>query len=171
MVDFERLIEDAEQLDKNKRLLHAAESGDITEVSNVIEQGAQIHFRNDEALRLAARRGKLEIVKVLVEKGADIRANNDRAFRVAAVWGHLELVKFFVDQGADNDSALRWAAGKGHLELVKYLIEKGAPIAVAKEHGTDAVKEFCKAYELRKVLDDKLDQSSESKPKPKVFKI
>ncbi|KCB39692.1 hypothetical protein L539_3462 [Bordetella hinzii 5132] len=55
--------------------------------------------------------------------------------------------------------------------MVKFLIEKGSPIEVAKGYGTDVVKDFCKAYELRKMLDNKLHQSTSTKTKATKLKI
>jgi ankyrin repeat protein len=65
------------------------------------------------------------VVKFLVEQGANIHAKDDFPLRWAAKNGHLEVVKFLVEQGAnihaDNDFPLRWAAKNGHLEVVKFL--------------------------------------------------
>lgn len=107
--------------------------------------------------------------------GADIHACDECSLQWAAMEGHIEVVKFLVAQGADihadDDDALKLAASKGHLEIVDFLVEKGTPIAVAKEHGTEAVKDLCKAYELRKMLDNKLHQDTSTKTKPNKLKI
>ena len=76
--------------------------------------------------------GHLEIVKYLVDNGADVHANDDEALRWAASNGYLEVVEYLVDNGADihanNDGALMWATLNGRLEVVKYLVENGADI-------------------------------------------
>jgi ankyrin repeat protein len=68
----------------------------------------------------------LDVVKHLVEQGADIHARDNAALRWATLNGHLDVVKYLVEQGAnihalDDDDALCWAAENGHLEIVNYL--------------------------------------------------
>ena len=73
----------------------------------------------------AADSGDLARVKLLVEAGADIHAKDDRALRLASNYGHLEVVKYLVGCGANihawDDGALRGASRNGHLEVVEYL--------------------------------------------------
>ena len=56
----------------------------------LVEHGANIHARDNEALIEASYFGHLEVVKYLEERGADIHL----------IWasenGHLEVVKSFV---------------------------------------------------------------------------
>ena len=65
-----------------------------------------------------------------MSQGADIHAKNDEALRCAAENGHLEVVRYLVSQGADihacDEEALRWSAQRGYLQVVSYLISKGA---------------------------------------------
>jgi ankyrin repeat protein len=44
-----------------------------------VEQGADIHAKDDEALRCSAENRRLEVVKYLVEQGANIHDNDDFA--------------------------------------------------------------------------------------------
>lgn len=240
MIDYEGMINNVIQWDLDRSLIRAIEAKDVLAVEKSIGDGANIHAKDEAALRLAARNGHIDIVKFLVAQGADIHADDDDALRVAAEFGQLDIVRYLVDQGADvharDDFALRWAASKGHLdivkflvrkgadihaegengdipcafsraaerghldiviylfeqgfdirfqkyealefaaswgrlEIVKFLLEKGAPIEVAKENGTDAVKDFCKAYELRSTLGQKLGSHTPSKSKSPRLKI
>ncbi|MFN4228179.1 MAG: ankyrin repeat domain-containing protein, partial [Candidatus Ratteibacteria bacterium] len=79
---------------------------------------------------------EIKYLNFLIKKGADIHAKNDYALRLASKNGHLETVKFLIENGAnihaDNDYALRWASNNGHSEVVKLLIENGADINVIK---------------------------------------
>jgi len=72
--------------------------------------------------------GHIEIVKYLVENGADIHAYNDEALQLSTKKGHIGVVKFLVENGANihvnDDIALRWSAENGHTEIVEYLKEK-----------------------------------------------
>ena len=116
----------------SKLLINVAYNGDLEKVKEYIEKGADIHTRNDGALRGAAENGHLEVVKYLVENGADIHANYDEALRDAAGRGYLEIVKYLIQNGAKikslSDSALIRAIIGGHLEIIKYLLENGAKV-------------------------------------------
>ena len=91
----------------------------------LLNNGYDVHTKNDLALCWASSKGHLEVVKLLLEAGADVHAIDDYALRWASHNGHLEVVKLLLDAGADvhaeDDSALRWASTKGHLEVVELL--------------------------------------------------
>ncbi len=144
-------------------------------VKYLVEQGADVHAYNELATIWSASKGQVEVVKFLAGNGADIHERDEYALRCAANSGHVDVVKYLVEQGANihamEDEALKSAAYYGHMEIVEFLLEKGAPIAVAKKRGTDAVKDFCKAYELRRKLDNKLRSASSMKNKPHKLKI
>jgi ankyrin repeat protein len=91
----------------------------------LIEQGADIHFKNDDALVLASGHGCLELTKLLLENGADVHATFDLALRVACGNGCIEIVKLLVKHGADvracNFEPHRKASMNGHSHIVNYL--------------------------------------------------
>ena len=109
----------------NDKLSIAASNGDLDTCVKLIRKGADIHTRDDLALRWAALFGRRDVVKFLVENDANIHAENDRALRWAARNNHFEIMKLLVENGAnihaDNDEALRLAAERGHLQVVDYL--------------------------------------------------
>ena len=111
--------------DKNEALTFASQEGHIDIVKYLVENGADIHARNDWALIMASENGHLDIVKYLVNEGADIHVRKDWALRIASEKGHLDIVKYLVNEGADiharDDWALRVASRKGHVEVVKFL--------------------------------------------------
>jgi|SRR3989338_961544 len=76
-------------------------------------------------LIIASQKGKIAYVKFLIENGADVHAMNDEALRWASENGHFEVVRFLVKNGANvhamNDEALRWASENGHLEVASFL--------------------------------------------------
>ena len=113
-----------------EQLIEASIDGNVNKAKQLIENGVDIHARDDWALRQSASKGHLNFVKYLVENGADIHAENDWALRCSAENGHLSIVKYLVKNGADihakNDWALRYRAYWGHLDTVKYLVENGA---------------------------------------------
>jgi len=113
---------------KNRLLMRSAEKGELAIVEWCYKNRANIHIRNEYALRIASNNGHLEIVKYLLEKGADIHEQDDGALRWASRYGHLEIVKYLVEHGADihalNDYALTQASINRHFEVVKYLKSK-----------------------------------------------
>ena len=118
-------------MNQKEKLIEASRVGDLVLVKSLLKEDFSIHA-NEEALRNSAYNGHLEVVKYLIENGVDIHARNDYALRLASYNGHIEMVKYLVEKGADihasNDEALRWSTLQVHLEIVKYLIKKGANI-------------------------------------------
>jgi ankyrin repeat protein len=66
-----------------------------------VENGADVHARDDEPLRIACERGNLELAKYLVKNGANVRAQNDYALRWAR---SKEMIDFLIENGADPSS-------------------------------------------------------------------
>lgn len=69
-----RKMEDQKQTDIDRELLLAAENGQTETVERLLERGADIHARDNAALRWAAKDGQTETVELLLERGADTRA-------------------------------------------------------------------------------------------------
>ena len=78
----------------NEPLIHLVEFIDIA-----INNGANIHFENDLALRLASHNGHLEVVKYLISRGANVHARNDLALRHASDNVHLDIVECLIANG------------------------------------------------------------------------
>jgi ankyrin repeat protein len=118
-------------LDKlSQELINAAKNGDLENVKVLLENGADVHAENDDALLWASSNGHVEVVKLLLENGADPHAKNDAALRWASEYGRVEIVKLLLENGAnphaENDEALRGASSNGHTEVVQLLLENGA---------------------------------------------
>ncbi len=162
---------------RDRALLMASGNGHLEVAEFLVSAGADIHFLRDCILRWAAGNGQLEVVKFLIDKGADIHATGPRGdtLKEAAENGHLKVVRYLVEKGANihafDNRALLYAADNGHIDVVELLLENGAPIEVAKGHGTDAVKDFCKVFEIKQMLDAKIQQSASTKPKSARLKI
>ena len=75
-------------------LTEISKNGRLDVVKHLIECGADIHIRDDEALRCASRVGRLDVVKYLVECDADIHACNDSTLIWASINGHLDVVHY-----------------------------------------------------------------------------
>lgn len=114
----------------DEQLITAAETGDLPGVQAALAAGANVHARDEHALRWAAQFGHLAVVECLITAGADIHSNDDCALRWAAEMGHLDLVRYLLASGAhlhaSEDYALRISAENGHAPLVEFLIAAGA---------------------------------------------
>src|SRR6478609_8727979 len=103
-----------------------------TLVKELILLGADIHLKDDYALRWASRNGHRETVKILLAAGADVHACDDYALQWASLNGYTEIVKSLLEAGANvhlfNDYALRWASTNGHAEIVEILLASGADV-------------------------------------------
>ncbi|HEY8187180.1 MAG TPA: M56 family metallopeptidase [Pyrinomonadaceae bacterium] len=125
----------------NRALLEAAEEGDISEITKLLEAGADVNAAIDgdgSPLIVAAREGHIAAVQLLLDKGA----NPDRgvpgdgsAIIMAAREGHEDVVKLLLDRGAHIDqvvagdeNALIQASGEGQLSVVKLLVSRGADV-------------------------------------------
>jgi len=87
----------------------------------------------DDGLAFAAEDGELHNVKAYLERGADVHWRNDYAVRWAAANDHPEVVRFLVDHGADvNINGGEVVVNAGYSEkdrtLASWLVSKGASL-------------------------------------------
>jgi hypothetical protein len=90
-------------------MAHASASGNDNVVKLLIGLGADIHARNDGALRNASRFGHIAVVAVLLERGANVHAVGKvgcptfagrTAIQLAFNAGHAEIVQLLLLHGA-----------------------------------------------------------------------
>lgn len=105
------------------------------------DSGFVDRFNGLTALHWAAMRGHLQIVKYLVEQGADVNAKNNEAsltplhLAAMAMGDQMAVVRYLVEQGADVDArggedgqtqtARGLAEELGHTAVVAYLESVG----------------------------------------------
>ncbi len=70
----------------NDSLVRAAAFNSLKVIEYLLDNGADIHYQEDAALRWACRESNYESVKLLLEKGADPTAKNHGAYEYAE-WG------------------------------------------------------------------------------------
>src|SRR5579883_1984067 len=87
--------------DMDKLLVIASNKGEFSLVIFALDNGANIHAKDDESLRRASLNGHLEIVQYLIQHGANIHVHSDAALRYASLNGHLEVVKYLLKHDAD----------------------------------------------------------------------
>jgi len=116
----------------NEGLIAGAEWYNVPRVINMLEQGADVHTNNDQALYEASNKGFSDIVEILLRAGADVHANDDRALKSAAGRGSLATVELLLRAGANvhagEETALIWAASSSHTDVVEVLLRAGADI-------------------------------------------
>jgi len=80
----------------------------------------------DELLHKSSKLEFLPGVKRALERGADVHARDDAALRWASEKGHKDVVEVLLRAGADvrDDEPLRWVALNGHKEVVELLLNK-----------------------------------------------
>jgi ankyrin repeat protein len=127
-------------------LMFAALYGSASDLTTLLEQGADPNARSDAgltALILAATDPAK--TQLLLAKGANVNVRSEdgrTALHVAAMSGETAIVKRLLDAGASvnfngGDSPLVLAAATGNVELVQMLIEAGAP--VTRQAGVNAM--------------------------------
>jgi ankyrin repeat protein len=125
-------------------LCHAAGGGDLLAAELLLDSGADVHFRNGDALQAASKNGHTAVVQLLIQHGADVHAGDDNALWWASWNGHLAVAELLIQHGANvhavNDYALQQASENGHTAVVQLLIQHGADVHAVDEDGYDALQ-------------------------------
>jgi len=118
-------------LEPSKALLIAAQSGHADSVAELIDEGANVNFRDSGTTPLlrATANGHADVVSLLLSAGAHVDAkvgnSENTALVVAANRGYTELVKILIAAGADvkgdeGSRALGQATGETRRLLIKF---------------------------------------------------
>ncbi len=118
-----------------EELVDACYYGFLHMVKYYVENGANIHFRDDYPLKEACSRGHLDIVKYLIENGANIHGVKDEVLKYAVHYGQLETVKYLVETFCSSvkTKTIYEAPDGGHYHVVKYLVHKLDPQYIITE--------------------------------------
>jgi ankyrin repeat protein len=134
-------------------LHYAAEKGNLAEVKQLIEQGADVNAKGrlgHTPLHMACMEGHLEVVEFLIAKGADVNAKSAQSsssgetpLHFAAEWGHLEITQLLVAKGANvnakSDRGVTPLHSAGELglglDVAEFLISKGANVNAKTDRG------------------------------------
>jgi uncharacterized protein len=129
------------------RLVMASEFGDMKEVTELLEKGANpnaLDSMGRTALMTSAIAGHIEMVRLLLERGADVNTPNAQgstALVGAIVNNRPEIFHLLLAKGAavniasKSGSPLIFACVVGRIEFAKVLLEKGAQVQVKDEFG------------------------------------
>jgi ankyrin repeat protein len=126
---------------KNRKLIHAIKTRNISYALELIEKGADINSRDkygNTALMNASYEGLMPIVEKLINAGADVNAydeeNNYDALQYAVMKNHLDIVRVLLKAGANPNAqtvngytALMDAAMQGNIDILRTLLQAGVP--------------------------------------------
>lgn len=92
----------------NKSFILCIVKENLELIKMFIDFGADVHYRDDSALRWAAYLGNLDIIKYLISQGANVKSNNneslfwiiDNEIKYPTV-NLLKFIRIFLDLGAD----------------------------------------------------------------------
>lgn len=167
------------QVEINERFLETVSKGSLSEVKNIVEnEGADIHYKNSEAVVESATRGKLGVLKYLVEKGCPANTQDQMALLMAAKLDNFEIVTYFLEtQNVAsqfnihlNDSMLIKSIAKqdSSLKMTQYLIYQGCNITHAKQVAHPNNRHWLDMYELNNNLTNKLPKLKVQSNKNKI---
>ena len=103
----------------NEKFKKASETGCVEVVKALLKCGADVHAKNDYALRWASDNGHIETVKVLLENGADVHVNNDYAMKYAYKNGNTKMIKVLKDYIKEESITISRKEYENLLETVK----------------------------------------------------
>jgi len=141
-----------ERDEKGRTALHkASESGNLSQVIELLEQGAKINTEDKDwkrPLHLAAESGAEALVRYLIRKGADVHGadiENRHALHLAAQRGHDKVVLCLLLGGANinardarGQTALHHAAVTGQDQVITILVKEGANRDIVDENRNTA---------------------------------
>lgn len=125
----------------NQLLQIASRRGDLQETKNAIQNGANIHFNEDAALRIAVSEGHLEVVKFLITNGATVSAKSNEALCTSANSGNLGMVKMLVENGADIHSRNNCAFTTKYNDINTYISSQVKPTFIKKEFHDEVIED------------------------------
>jgi ankyrin repeat protein len=148
VVEHPQDVNSQDRYDDSTPLHLASEQGSVEIARTLIEHGADLSAKDDEAwtpLHRALSRGHMDIARLLVECGADVSAKGDDGWtplHLASTRGNLDLTRFLIERGADVSAEetygwtpLHRAASNGHVDLARFLVEGGADVSAKDQYG------------------------------------
>ncbi len=121
---LEKLDEMRFEENPNEELWRFSYWGDLNEVTNVLEKGADVNSKNvdgNTALRFASARGYEEIVRLLISRGANVNVQDNRGWTplmTTSFEGNIEIVELLISSGADVN--LRDEDGNTALNIARH---------------------------------------------------
>lgn len=135
-----------------QNLMHAATTGDTSEVKKLLDEGTDPN-RSDKTglspLMAAAYSGKVEVIKILIDYRGNIEDRDTSGYTAlvfASNAGQIKCAQLLIEHGADvnakdhdGSTPIMFAAQHGHNELVRLLLKSGADPTTTGNHGLSAI--------------------------------
>lgn len=149
--------QDNESALKQSALMKACAVGDITQVRELLESGAQVNYQDEQggtALMHAVNNDQSEIVDLLMDKGADsflVPGFQRSRLRLSALMkacanGNITQVRELLKNGAEvnyqdkqGGTALMYAVINDQSEIIDLLLNHGADISMRSKNGKTAL--------------------------------
>lgn len=139
----------------------AVERGNLSEVSRLLEKGANPNLPNKEGytpLMIAAQEKNFKMAELLIEVGTQLDLRNhfgETAIMLASYQGLTEMVKLLYIRGAEINhggwNPLIYAASGGHLDTMRVLLGGGADINATSDNGSTALMMAVRGNHLKAV--------------------
>jgi ankyrin repeat protein len=184
------IFAEASTKEKNVQLVKAAERGNLADVQDALNGGADVNAKDIfgwTALMRASYGGYTygryaEVVKLLLDKGADVNIiktdEGTTALMAASSGGYAEVVKLLLDKGANVNiktkegiTALMEASSGGYAEVVKLLLDKGADVNIKTDEGITALMEASSGGYSKKEIFGKAQTAASERGCIEVIKL
>jgi hypothetical protein len=136
---YEKCLKEQKASTERLSFMKAVQSGNISMVNLLLQNGADIAERNDTgqtSLHVATLNGNLEMIQVLLDAGIDIEAkdnNNMTALYYAARTGNEAILQILIRHGAgasiiernkDGNTVLHDISSSGNEGIVRLLVDR-----------------------------------------------
>lgn len=106
----------------------------FTIAQDLIDNGFNIHEKDEDFLRNYAMLGDFEAIKFFVKNGADINAKNSETLLLSIK--NLEIVEYLVKNGSNiTCDILQQAVRNGEIDILEYLIENDRDMNIQNSAG------------------------------------
>lgn len=122
-----KIIEAQKEENKDIALYKFSKLGILEEVKRLVQNGADIHFSEGLAIKIASIEGHFDIVEYLISIGSTVEEKTESMIlAVEEQW--VSIVKLLINNGANirshNNYILRDSCRHGETSLVRFILEK-----------------------------------------------
>lgn len=160
-----------------KRFLESCRSGDVKEVTSLLQRGVEIHSAtpdNTSALSLSIIHEYPELTELLLKHGANVNLSNNfgqTPLHFACLTGAQSIVQSLINKGANvnalnryKETPLHTCGTHGYKDIFHLLLKSGADIKIKNRQDQTAlhiVKNVWSTISTKKTDDKKSKDSDE----------